>query len=108
MPDLGDELSEAWTWRKSLAGVERIPGGASWGVACNCHDDCYCLPRWWPNDPNDDRSWPAGRVFTSEGIALAHLRDFVTAKASRLRTRARELDRIAARLPPDHLRGATK
>jgi hypothetical protein len=101
MPDPDPiELPEAWTWRKSLAGVEKIPGGATWGMACNCHDDCYCLPRWWPSGDDDDRNFPKGRVFATEAMALAALADCVTHKAQRLRVRASYLDRVAARLTP--------
>jgi hypothetical protein len=99
MPDPDPiELPEAWTWRKSLAGVEQIPGGATWGVACNCHDDCYCVPRWWPEASGDDRSWPEGRVFATEAEATHALAVFVARKAAMLRIRATYLDSVAARL----------
>lgn len=93
-------MIDAWVFRKSLAGVEQVPGEMCFGTGCHCDDLCYCPKRWHTDDPADYRTWPAGRVFATEGIALAHLRDFVLVKASRLRTRARELDRVAARLTP--------
>jgi hypothetical protein len=101
MPDLGDELPEAWAWSKRLSGVERIPGGATWTTLCSCYE-CYCLPRWWPNDGNaaDGRHWPDGRVFATEAEATHALAAFVGRKAARLRIRATYLDSVAARLTP--------